>query len=313
MVYKFFLCILFINLLGANNVKYGGEFYMDGQNARNAGMGGYSVSFSDGSNPALLVHSSEPSVHFSHKNKFTGLAYVNSFSYLYHGENSPIYVSLLSRSVNDIPDTRSAWVDDGDSTPEIGEINYFNIEEISQQEIGVKIASIRTYNQIIFGINVKPFYTGLAEYNAWGLSGDIAAIYIPFNKYEFSLRIEDIINFKSWNTGTIETFRPLITAGVRIQFSSLMFGFESGSRVEERTRLNYHTGVEFKQHENLFLRAGISNDSKFSVGIGIHLTMVGIDYAYVQPPKDYPLDGSHIISTSFYLEKLNQIKGKITP
>jgi hypothetical protein len=41
--------------------------------------------------------------------------------------------------------------------------------------------------------------------------------------------------------------------------------------------------------------------------------MVGIDYAYVQPPKDYPLDGSHIISTSFYLEKLNQIKGKITP
>jgi len=313
MVYKFFLCILFINLLGAFNVKYGGEFYMDGQNARNAGMGGYSVSFSDGSNPALLVHSSEPSVHFSHKNKFTGLAYVNSFSYLYHGENSPIYVSLLSRSVNDIPDTRSAWVDDGDSTPEIGEINYFNIEEISQQEIGVKIASIRTYNQIIFGINVKPFYTGLAEYNAWGLSGDIAAIYNPFNKYEFSLRIEDIINFKSWNTGTIETFRPLITAGVRIQFSSLMFGFESGSRVEEHTRLNYHTGVEFKQHENLFLRAGISNDSKFSVGIGIHLTMVGIDYAYVQPPKDYPLDGSHIISTSFYLEKLNQIKGKITP
>mgnify|MGYP000079504799 FL=1 len=313
MVYKFFLCILFINLLGAFNVKYGGEFYMDGQNARNAGMGGYSVSFSDGSNPALLVHSSEPSVHFSHKNKFTGLADVNSFSYLYQGENSPIFASLLSRTVKHIPDTRSAWVDDGDSTPEIGEINYFNIEEISQQEIGVKIASIRTYNQIIFGINVKPFYTGLAEYNAWGLSGDIAAIYNPFNKYEFSLRIEDIINFKSWNTGTIETFRPLITAGVRIQFSSLLFGFESGSRMEEHTRLNYHTGVEFKQHENLFLRAGISNDSKFSVGIGIHLTMVGIDYAYVQPPKDYPLDGSHIISTSFYLEKLNQIKGKITP
>ena len=313
MVCRLLLLSLFVNLLVAEIVKYGGELYMDSQNARNIGMGGYSASFSDGRNPALLIHAHEPSVHFSHKNKFTGLAYVNSFSYLYHGENSPIYVSLLSRSVNDMPDTRSAWVDDGDSTPEIGEINYFNIEEISQQEIGVKIASIRTYNQIIFGINVKPFYTGLAEYNAWGLSGDIAAIYNPFNKYEFSLRIEDIINFKSWNTGTIETFRPLITAGVRIQFSSLMFGFESGSRMEEHTRLNYHTGVEFKQHENLFLRAGISNDSKFSVGIGIHLTMVGIDYAYVQPPKDYPFDGSHIISTSFYLEKLNQIKGKITP
>ena len=199
MAYRFLLSILLIKLLAAYTVKYGGEFYMDGQNARNAAMGGYSVSFSDGSNPALLVHSSEPSVHFSHKNQFTGLAKINSFSYLYWGENSPIYISLLSRRVNHIPDTRSAWMDDGDSTPEIGEINYFNIEEISQQEIGVKIASIRTYNQIIFGINVKPFYTGLAEYNAWGLSGDIAAIYSPFNKYEFCLRIEDIINFKSWN------------------------------------------------------------------------------------------------------------------
>ena len=313
MAYRFLLSILLIKLLSANNVKYGGEFYMDGQNARNAGMGGYSVSFSDGSNPALLVHSSEPSVHFSHKNKFTGLADINSFSYLYWGENSPIYISLLSRRVNHIPDTRSAWMDDGDSTPEIGEINYFNIEEISQQEIGVKIASIRTYNQITLGVNVKPFYTGLAEYNAWGLSGDIAAIYSPFNKYEFCLRIEDIINFKSWNTSTVEIFRPLIMAGVRIQFLSLLFGVEAGSRLEQNSRLNYHGGVEFQQHENLFLRGGISGDSKFSVGIGLHLKMVGIDYAYVHPPKDYPFQASHIISTSFYLEKLNQIKGKITP
>ena len=271
MAYRFLLSILLIKLLAAYTVKYGGEFYMDGQNARNAAMGGYSVSFSDGSNPALLMHSSEPSVHFSHKNKFTGLADINSFSVLYWGENSPIYISLLSRRVNHIPDTRLAWMDDGDSTPEIGEINYFNIEEISQQEIGVKIASIRTYNQITLGVNVKPFYTGLAEYNAWGLSGDIAAIYHKYDKTEFSLRIEDIINFKNWNTSTIETFRPLIMAGVRIQFLSLLFGVEAGSRLGQNSRLNYHGGVEFQQHENLFLRAGISGDSKFSVGIGLHL------------------------------------------
>ncbi len=313
MAYRFLLSILLIKLLAAYTVKYGGEFYMDGQNAHNAAMGGYSASFSDGSNPALLVHSSEPSVHFSYKNKFTGLANINSFSYLYWGENSPIYISLVSRRVNHIPDTRSAWMDDGDSTPEIGEINYFNIEEISQQEIGVKIASIRTYNQITLGVNVKPFYTGLAEYNAWGLSGDIAAIYHKYAKTEFSLRIEDIINYKSWNTSTIETFRPLIKAGVRIQFLSLLFGVEAGSRLEQNSRLNYHGGVEFQQYENLFLRGGISGDSKFSAGIGLHLKMVGIDYAYVHPPKDYPFQASHIISTSFYLEKLNQIKGKITP
>ena len=122
---------LVVNLLVADMVKYGGELYMDGQNARNIGMGGYSASFSDGRNPALLIHALEPSVHFNHKNKFSGLARVSSFSYLHYDsinrKQSPLYFSIVNRSVNNIPDTRAAWIDDGDSNPEIGEINYYNI------------------------------------------------------------------------------------------------------------------------------------------------------------------------------------------
>ena len=79
MVCRLLLSSFLLSLLSANTVKYGGELYMDGQNARNIGMGGYSVSFSDGRNPALLIHALEPSVHFSHKNKFSGLARVSSF------------------------------------------------------------------------------------------------------------------------------------------------------------------------------------------------------------------------------------------
>ena len=130
MVCRLLLLSLVSNLLVANIVKYGGELYMDSQNARNIGMGGYSASFSDGRNPALLIHAHESSVHFSHKNKFTGLARVSSFSYLHHslinGNQSPLYFSIINRTVNNIPDTRSAWADDGDLNPEIDEINYFD-------------------------------------------------------------------------------------------------------------------------------------------------------------------------------------------
>ena len=84
MVCRLLLLVLLISLLGATTVKYGGELYIDGQNARNIGMGGYSASFSDGRNPSLLINAHEPSVHFSHKNKFAGLARVSSFSYLHH-------------------------------------------------------------------------------------------------------------------------------------------------------------------------------------------------------------------------------------
>ena len=60
MVCRLLLLFLLFNLLNADKVKYGGELYMDSQNARNIGMGGYSVSFSDGRNPALLIHAHEP-------------------------------------------------------------------------------------------------------------------------------------------------------------------------------------------------------------------------------------------------------------
>ena len=89
-------------------------------------------------------------------------------------------------------------------------INYFNINEISQNEVGLKIAYLRKYDKFALGISIKPTYTSLAEYSAWGLSGDIAAL-VPLenNKMEFSIRAEDLIGFKRWNTSTVETNIPL--------------------------------------------------------------------------------------------------------
>ena len=253
-------------------------------------------------------------MHLSHKNKFEGLAKVNLFSYLYQGGNYPLYIGITNRSVNDIPDTRLAWTDHNyNFKPEIGEINYSDIEEFSQQEIGLKIATIYEFKEIILGISIKPFYTGLVEYSAWGLSGDLATIMYPYNEAEFSLRIEDIIGFKSWNTGNLETIAPLLMMGGQIQFLKLLIGAEAGSRMEGNTKLNYHFGFDFLQHKNIFLRGGTSHNSLFSAGIGISFQMFQIDYAYVHSPTNTPFAASHIISSGFFLEKINQIKEKITP
>ena len=318
MACRLLLLSLVVNLLVADMVKYGGELYMDGQNARNIGMGGYSVSFSDGRNPALLIHAHEPSVHFSHKNKFTGLSRVNSFSYLHHGSINgkpfPLYFSIINRTVNNIPDTRGAWMDNGDLNPESGEINYFNINEISQNEVGLKIAYLRKYDKFALGISIKPTYTSLAEYSAWGLSGDIAAI-VPLsnNKMEFSFRVEDIIGINRWNTNTIETNMPFIMAGGKIQVASLLLGIEAGSRLENNYQLNYHAGFEFhQQDEMVIIRGGVSHDKLFCVGIGLGINLIHIDYAYTHPLKTSPFGSSHIFSMEILLNKFNQIKGKIT-
>jgi hypothetical protein len=169
MVVKLSIIAIIVNLAMAETVRFGGELFLDGQDARNAGMGGYSVSLTSGRNPALLFQTQESSVHFSHKTKFAGLSNISSVSYLYHGmiqgKQSPIYFNLVNRTVNNISDTRSAWLDNGYSEPEIGGIDYYKINNISQNELGMKVAFMRKYDAIAIGISIKPTYVHLADYS----------------------------------------------------------------------------------------------------------------------------------------------------
>ncbi len=303
----------------AEMVQYGGEIFKDGQDARNAGMGGYSISIAGGRNPAMLIHTKESSVHFSNKEKFGGLARVTSVSYVHYGKNdkiqSPIHVSIINRSVENISDTRTAWFDDGNSTPELGEINYFNIKEITQNEFGVKIAFFRRYNSFVLGTCLKPTYTSLADYSAWGISGDIAALVQLFEKkMDITLRIEDIIGVNKWSTGKNETIVPLIIGGGQFQFHSLLLGFEIGSEIMGNTLLNYNAGFEFHQEDEIVIfRGGISHNQLFSAGIGLNFNMVQFDYAYLHPYDRNPFEPTQIISVGIILEKFDWIKGKITP
>ena len=312
MVYRYLILSSIINFLIADIVQFGGELYMDGQNARNIGMGGYSASFSAGANPAQLMHIQRSSMHFSHKDKFAGLTSVSTFSYMYpkliNGIHYPVFISLINRSVNDIPDTRNA-------IHSAGSIDYSRIEDISQQEIGLAFATIYNMDHYTIGLSIKPFYTGLAEYKAWGISGDLGVM-APFldNRMKLGCRIENIFSLNRWDTGTIETYVPLFIGGGQIQLKSLLLGIEVGSSLEEDPPLNYHAGFEFhKQNEVVFIRGGVSHNSLFSAGIGFALKRFQIDYAYIHPMKTLPFEPSHIMNLGIILDKLGDLKGKITP
>ena len=323
MVVKSLIFVIIVNLAMAETVRYGGELFLDGQDARNAGMGGYSVSLAGGRNPALLFRAQESSVHFSHKNKFAGLSNISSISYLYHRWihrhphllQSPIYFNLVNRSINNISDTRSAWIGDGYSEPKIGEIDYYKIKNISQNELGMKVSFMHKYDAIAIGISIKPTYLHLADYSAWGISNDIGAIIQLFEKkLDLSLRVEDILSINKWSTGRSEATIPLITVGGQIQLASILLGIEMGSNMMKKTPLYYHAGFEFhQQNEMVIFRGGISHNNQFSVGIGLNLKMIHIDYAYLVPHPSTPFEASQIVSVGIFLEKLNWIKGEITP
>jgi hypothetical protein len=312
MVYRFLVFTIFIQVLIADFVQFGGELYLDGQNARNAGMGGYSVSFSAGSNPAKLIYSSEPCIHFSHKDKYSGLSNVTTFSFSYprkiNRKELPVFISLVNRSVNNIPDTRYAKNPDGS-------IDYSRIDYFSQQEIGLAVASNYYINDLIFGFTAKPYHTKLAEYHAWGISGDIGLL-VPLldNKIKTEFWIENIFSFNHWDTGKTENYVPLIMAGGQIQLTSLLLGIEAGCHLKEYSPLTYHAGFEyFQSNQVVIIRGGVSNNNAFSLGMGLAFNMINIDYAYMQMFKTSPFEPSHIFGFEINIDKLSDFKDKISP
>ena len=76
----------------------------------------------------------------------------------------------------------------------------------------------------------------------------------------------------------------------------------------------YHAGFEFyQQNKMIIFRGGISHNNQFSTGIGLNLKMIIIDYAYLVPQPSTPFEASQIVSVGIYLEKLNWIKGNLSP
>ena len=320
---NFLVILILLGISFSYNARYGGELYQDGKNARNAALGGLSVSYADGCNPVLLNNIQTPSINFSHKNKFGGLAQVTILSYLYTKKKYPLYFGLTNRTVDNIQDTRQTWTDNGNAVPESGEINYFNIHDIVQQEIGIQLSTIRFWGPYTLGFTLKPSFTSLAEFKSYGISSDVAAMLQPFNKLDVTLRLEDMVGLRYWDTdtGTVETVSPLIMGGIHYRFSRLRVGLETGARISQslttlfkRNSLqHYHIGIEYNQQEQLFFRVGTSHSNKFTAGIGVQILLFNFSYAYIHPDSGSPFEESHVISAGINLDDLSRIKGKITP
>ena len=298
-----FLCMGF-----SYNARYGSELYQDGKNAQSAALGGLSVSYADGSNPVLLKNRNIPFIHFSHKNKFGGMARVTILSYLHPGKQYPLYFGLTNRSIDNIPNTTSAC-DHSTLECNYSEINYF-----SQQEIGIKLSTIRSLGPYTLGFSLKPSFTSLAEFGrGYGISGDVAVLLQPLDKLDVTLRLEDIMGLRYWDTGSTETISPLFMGGIHYRFSKLAIGVDTGSRIESHNYLNYHVGIEYEDQDQLFFRVGTSHLYQFTAGIGLQLSLIDFSYAYLHPDKDKPFEASHIISAGINMDEIHRIKGKITP
>ena len=76
--------------------------------------------------------------------------------------------------------------------------------------------------------------------------------------------------------------------------------------------IDYNAGFEYyTKGEAVILRGGVAPNLMFSVGIGIKLQYIHLDYAFLQPSIHIPFKSTQIISIGIPIKSLGQIKRKI--
>jgi hypothetical protein len=315
--------------LGGTGVgKYAGEFLSLGAGGRALGMGGAAVALASDAtagywNPAGLSHLVYPQVILMHDEQFGSLVnYDYGAVALPVGSTSSLALSILRLGVDDIPDTRNAGVDiNGNVTYDPNQfsridptrVTYFNAADWAVYVSYAKAES----EEFSYGANVKFIRRELGDNGATGLGFDIGARYRPLEELMLGANIQDVTTtFLAWNTGTNELISPTLKVGSAYLLDALGGRFVPAVDVDIRfenrrsasmahvgpVSLDVHSGLEYQIKDFAALRIGYSDVKQLTVGAGLHLPKLNIDYSFAKFDGVGQLGNTHRISLMFTLE-----------
>jgi len=231
--------------------------------------------------------------------------------------------------VDGIPDTRNALIDaNGDGILDITQdrLDYNRISEFSDQDWAVYLSFAKRHSsKFSYGASVKIIRRSLAEFSATGIGFDIGAQYSPSENIFFGANIQDITTtLVAWSTGRNELISPTVKIGAGYRFE--LFGgtltpvLDIDIRFEGRdfaSNLNlgpisadFHEGFEYN-YKNIFaIRAGYNDIKQFTIGAGIKLPKLSIDYSFARfsDSEDERLPDTHRISLTLTLEELKFLR-----
>lgn len=330
------LCVLFYFPIAKSQIvigKYAGEFLSIGVGGRPLGMGGAYVAIANDItagyyNPAGLAQINYPEVSLMHEERFGSLVnYDYAAVAIPYGKDMSFGLSIMRLGVDGIPDTRNALVDQNtgqiiyDINLPSARLDYSKITEFSDQDWAFYLTFAKKQtDKFFYGGNVKIIYRSIAEYSAYGVGFDVGALYSPFENFSLGANLQDITStFVTWSTGRTELITPTAKVGSAYQFEFLGGKFipaiDLDIRFENRQYASeFHVGpVSFDAHagleynfKNLFMvRAGYNDVKQFTIGAGIKLPKLNIDYSFARFSQSdlERLPDTHRISLILTLEE----------
>jgi hypothetical protein len=310
---------------GSGN-KYAGEFLSIGVGGRPLGMGGAFVALANDVtagywNPALLSKINYPQFSLMHDARFGNLVNYNYGAVGFpFGKNASLGISMIVMGVDDIPDTRNALIDlNGNGILDPGErldpskITSFNTSDYAFYLTYAK----RHSDNFSYGANLKIIRRNIAEESAWGLGFDVGASYTLMNRILLGANLQDITTtYLTWTTGKKEVITPTAKLGagymINLWKGVLTPAMDFDVRFEHRqssanayigpVSFDMHAGAEYTYNNLFSIRGGYNDIGNLTLGAGIKLPKINIDYSFVKFDGDENLGNTHRISLVFTLE-----------
>ncbi len=313
--------------------KYGGEFMAIGVGGRPLGMGGaYTAIANDVTagyyNPAGLAQLQYPEVALMHDERFGSLVnYDYAAAAIPYGKDMSFGLSIIRLGIDGIPNTKDALIDRNtgeviyDINDPAAKLDISRITEFSDQDWAFYLSFAKRHTEnFYYGASVKVIYRSIANYNATGFGFDVGAWYRPYKNFTLGANLQDITTtLVVWSTGRRELITPTAKVGAAYQF-----GFLGGEitpaldldiRFENRQYASYfhvgpvsidsHAGLEYNYKGLFSVRAGYNDVKQFTIGAGIRLPKLNIDYSFARfsSPSLDRLPDTHRISLILTLEE----------
>lgn len=325
-----FTALLLPVTAGAGNFgvgKYAGEFISIGVGGRALGLGSaYAAIANDVTagywNPAGLSHITYPEIILMHDERFGNLMnYDYGAVALPYGSNASVGISVMRMGIDGIPDTRDALIDytGGGILDDAARLDYDRITEHSWADWAVYLTySMRRSERFSYGFNVKLVRRDFMEFHATGIGFDVGFMYNPTGNLFLGVNAQDITTtLVAWNTGTNDLISPTLKIGSGYMFEALGGRFlpllDLDVRFENRriasnmsfgpVSVDFHGGLEFSVRNLFALRAGYNDLGNVTMGAGISLPKLDLDYSFAEFGGTEGLGNTHRISLRITLSE----------
>ncbi len=294
-------------------------------------------------NPAGLARIDYPQIALSHDERYGNLINYDYAAFAFpSGSNTlnpesdemdyraeSFAVSIIRLGVDGIPDTRKAWADSNGNglfddginlRPDYNAITFFNASDWV-----VYGSYARQHSEDLFyGANVKLIRRNVGEFHGTGIGFDVGVQYLAAKNLVLGANLQDATTtLVSWNTGTNELISPTLKLGAAYYFEIfngiLTPAVGTDVRFENRrfssvvnvgpVSFDPQAGIEFDYKNIVAVRAGYNEIGNLTLGAGIHLRKLDIDYSFAKFDANDQLGSTHRISLRLTLEEEKYRRG----